>query len=66
MADKKRPIGRPRGSGSGREKAMVSRRIDAELWGRFRAYVETIVPRTTDTAVIELALQQFLDREEKR
>lgn len=64
MTDKKPQRGRPKGSGSGRRKTMLSRRIDAELWERFQAYVETVVPRSTDTAVLELALVEFLERKE--
>lgn len=67
MAEKKKRIGRPPGSGDGRRKAMLSRRIDAELLEQFKAYVQSIVPRTTDTAVLELALAEFLqNRKAKR
>jgi hypothetical protein len=62
MMAKKKTRGRPVGSGSGRQTEMLSRRIDADLWRRFRDYVETIVPRTSDTAVLELAIEQFLER----
>jgi hypothetical protein len=53
---------RPPGGESAR--VMVTRRLPRELWTRLQAYVDGIEPRTTDTAIIELALREYLDRHE--
>ena len=41
---------------------MVSRRLDAELWEAFQAYVRGLQPRSSDTAVLEMLLRDFLTR----
>jgi hypothetical protein len=41
---------------------MISRRISRPLMERLRAYVASVKPATTDTAVIELALEEYLDK----
>jgi hypothetical protein len=46
------------------DKVMVSRRLPRYLWTRVQTYVATIQPRTTDTAIVELALMEYLDRNE--
>jgi hypothetical protein len=61
MKEKKKPRGRPKVQS---ERVMVSRRFNRAIWERFQAYVEGVSPRTTDTAVLELAMQEFLDRKE--
>jgi hypothetical protein len=33
-----------------------------ELWDHLEAYFTTIEPRTTDTAIMEFALKEYLDR----
>ena len=45
---------------------MVTRRLDHRLWLRVKAHAKTIVPRTTDTGIIEAALLEYLDRHEKK
>ena len=39
---------------------MFSRRLDAGLLADFQAYVRSLEPRTTDTAVLEMVLRDFL------
>jgi len=60
MSEKKRSRGRP--SGTSRRTTMVSRRLDAELWEAFQAYVRGLQPRSSDTAVLEMLLRDFLTR----
>jgi predicted transcriptional regulator len=45
---------------------MVTRRLPRELWTRLHNHVASIQPRTTDTAIMELAIQEYLDRHEKK
>jgi hypothetical protein len=47
-------------------RVMVTRRLDRNLWDRVKAHAKTIVPRTTDTGIIEAALLEYLDRHEKK
>jgi hypothetical protein len=44
------------------DKVMVSRRISRPLWERLQAYAAGLKPVATDTAVLELALDEFLTR----
>lgn len=44
----------------------LNRRIDPDLWERFRRFAENHTPRATDTELIERALAEFLDRHEKK
>ena len=44
------------------DRLMVSRRLPRLLWSQLQEHVATIVPRTTDTAVLELAIVQYLER----
>jgi hypothetical protein len=46
------------------DKVMVSRRLPRALWQRVQDYSATITPRTTDTAIMELALEEYLERNE--
>jgi hypothetical protein len=48
------------------DKLMVSRRLPRSLWKRVQDHVNTIQPRTTDTAIMELALEEYLARNEKK
>jgi hypothetical protein len=45
-------------------RVMVTRRLPRDLWTRLQNYVASIEPRTTDTAIIELALKDYLDKHE--
>jgi hypothetical protein len=45
-------------------RVMVTRRLPRDLWTRLQSYVASIEPRTTDTAIIELALKDYLDKHE--
>ena len=45
---------------------MLSRRIPAPLMERFKHYCEHHVPRVTDTAILEAALEEYLDRHEPK
>ena len=47
-------------------RVMISRRIGVNLWERFRHFCEYHVPRTTDTAMLELALWEFLERRQHK
>lgn len=51
---------------AGYDRAMVSRRLRRELWERFQLYCEYHVPRTSDTAMLEAAIQEYLDRHEPK
>ena len=61
MSDPKRPR-RSAGRPAQRQgpTAMFSRRLDAGLLADFQAYVRGLEPRTTDTAVLEMVLRDFL------
>jgi len=48
------------------ERVMVTRRLPRALWERVQAYAARIEPRTTDTAIMESALREYLDRHERK
>lgn len=45
---------------------MVSRRIPVAVWQRFRRFCDYHVPRTTDTAILISAMEEYLDRHEPK
>lgn len=47
------------------DRVMISRRLPIELWERFRLYCEYHVPRVSDTEMIEVAMEEFLEKREK-
>jgi hypothetical protein len=47
-----------------RNKIKRSYYFSADLLDRLQAYAATITPRTTDTAIMELALEEYLERNE--
>jgi len=59
---KKTNVSRPDDS----ERVMVTRRLPRALWERVQAHADSIEPRTTDTAIMELALREYLDRNEPK
>jgi hypothetical protein len=44
------------------ERVMVCRRLPRQLWTSVQDHVTTVLPRTTDTAILELALAEYLER----
>ncbi len=61
MADKPKKRGRPP---KGRTPAFtVFARIKSELGERLVRHVDSIEPKTTLAAVVELAIRQYLDRQ---
>lgn len=46
------------------ERIMFARRLPLELVERFQRYVDSLIPRTTDTAVLEMILAEYLDQHE--
>jgi hypothetical protein len=51
-------------SGEESSRVMITRRLPRQLWDRLQTYAASFTPRTTDTAIIELALTEYLDRHE--
>ena len=45
---------------------MVSRRLRRDLWERFQTYCEWHVPRASDTAILEAAIVEYLERHEAK
>ena len=45
---------------------FLTRRLPLVLWERVQAHADSIEPRTTDTAIMELALREYLDRHEPK
>lgn len=59
MTKSEKKLGRP----PGRKPAVtVFARIDPRLGSALERYVDSVVPKTTATAVVELAISQYLER----
>ena len=46
--------------------AMVSRRLPVHLWQRFQALGASMRPRVSDTALLEEAISEYLERHEPK
>ena len=56
-------VGRPRGE---TERITVSRRVDKALWERLQRFAANQDFETTDRAVLERAIEFFLDHHEPK
>ncbi len=65
MPDKSNRPARRKAGRTGADKVMVSRRINRQLWQRLQDYAAGLRPVVTDTAILETALEDYLDRMQK-
>lgn len=56
-------MGRPKKTDN---RVSINRRLPRHLWARVQAFADSRSPRCTDTAVMEAALIEYLDRRESK
>lgn len=49
-----------------REVVTFSRRLDREIVERFKAFTDTLTPRVSDTAALEAAMVEYMERHGKK